>query len=165
MSYTPRIRPISIDELDIIRDLAQQIWPKDYRRIVAPDQIDSMVSALFDLDALESDMAEKGHLFWVANVGDRNVGFVSAYLDGGRIWVTKLYVLQDYRGFGLGKVLIQAAIDHFTPACELALCIHKEHDRSVDFALRSGFAIQHEIPFTVGSYGFTDYVMHKDLRN
>ena len=79
------------------------------------------------------------------------------------MWITKLYVLSDYRGFGLGKVLIAAAQDHFA-AQHLSVCVHKEHETAVDFCLRSGFEIDHEIPFSLGTYGFTDYVMHKDVR-
>ncbi len=165
MPYTPRTRPISLAELEIVRDLALQIWPKCYRRMISPDHIDEMLSALFDLDTLEQDMTEKGHTYWVVRVGHRDVGFVSAHLDGTRVWITKLYVLQDYRGFGLGKALVQAVQDYFAPAQRLSLCVHKEHDVAVDFCLRSGFNIDREIPFSLGAYGFVDYVMHKDLRN
>ncbi len=165
MTYTPHVRQISLAELEIVRDLALQIWPKCYRSIIAPDHIDSMLSALFDLDTLEQDITEKGHIYWVIRVGHRDVGFASAHLDGTRVWLTKLYILADYRGFGLGKALISAAQDYFAPAAHMAVCVHKEHDSAVDFCLRSGFSIDREIPFSLGAYGFTDYVMRKDLRN
>ncbi len=165
MPYTPLTRQITLAELEIVRDLALQIWPKCYRRTIAPDQIDEMVSALFDLDSLETDMSERGHIYWVVRVGQRDVGFASAHIEGSRVWITKLYVLSDYRGFGLGKTLIQAVQDFFAPARHLALCVHKDHATAVDFCLRSGFNIDCEIPFSLGTYGFTDYLMHKDLRH
>jgi len=165
MPFTPHARRIGIEELEIVRDLALQIWPKVYRRMISPDHIDEMVSALFDLDTLEEDMVERGHVYWVMRVGHRDVGFIAAHLEGARVWITKLYVLSDYRGFGLGKGLIRAAQDYFAPAQHLSVCVHKDQETAVDFCLRSGFAIDREIPFMLGSYGFTDYVMHKDLRN
>ena len=165
MPYSPHVRPISLAELEIVRDLALQIWPKCYRSIISPDHIDSMVSALFDLVTLEDDMTERGHMYWVVHVGHRDVGFISAHQEGSRVWITKLYVLSDYRGFGLGKALIRTAQDYFAPAQHLSVCVHKEHEKAVDFCLRSGFEIDREIPFNFGTYGFTDYVMHKDLRN
>ncbi len=165
MPYTPHIRQISLAELEIVRDLALQIWPKCYRRLIAPDQIDEMLAALFDLDALETDMSDRGHIYWVVRCGQRDVGFASAHVEGTRVWITKLYVLEDYRGFGLGKALIHAVQDFFAPAQHLAICVHKEQPTAVDFCLRSGFNIDREIPFHLGTYGFTDYLMHKDLRN
>ena len=165
MTYSPHVRQISLAELEIVRELALQIWPKCYRRLIRPDQIDEMVAALFDLDTLENDMSDRGHAYWVVRVGSRDVGFASAHVDGGRVWITKLYVLEDYRGFGLGKALIRAVQDYFSPVLHLALCVHKEQPVAVDFCLRSGFNIAREIPFSLGAYGFTDYVMHKDLRN
>ncbi len=165
MPYTPRTRPISLAELDIVRELALQIWPKCYRHLIAPDHIDEMLAALFDLDTLEDDITERNHVYWVVRVGQRDVGFVAAHIEGSRVWITKLYVLQDYRGFGLGRALIQAVQDYFAPAQHLSVCVNKAHDMAVDFCLRSGFNIDREIPFSLGAYGFTDYVMHKDLRN
>ena len=125
MPYSPHVRPIGLAELEIVRDLALQIWPKCYRSIIAPDHIDSMLSALFDLDTLEEDMTERGHVYWVIHVGHRDVGFISAHQDDSRIWITKLYVLSDYRGFGLGKTLIRAAQDYFAPA-RLAECLRAQ---------------------------------------
>lgn len=162
MSYPPRCRLISAEELDIVHDLAMQIWPKCYKRAIAPTQIDELASALFDLDRLE-DAMDGGESFWVVRVGDNDVGFISARLDGAYIRISRLYVLPDYRGFGLGKLLVQAAQDHFGPAQHLAVLVNKDHDASVDFCLRAGFAIDREIATQVGQYGFTHYVMHKDL--
>jgi len=165
MSYSPRCRLITADELDIVHDLAMQIWPKCYKRAIAPDHIDELASALFDMDRLEEDMLEGGETFWIVSVGGRDVGFISARLDGAFIRISRLYVLNDYRGFGLGKTLVRAAQDHFGPAQHLAVHVNKDHETSVDFCLRAGFAIAREVATQVGAYGFTHYEMHKDLRN
>ena len=164
MTYPPRCRLIAAEELEIVHDLAMQIWPKCYRRAIAPTQIDELASALFDLDRLRDDM-DCGESFWIVRVGDHDVGFISARLDGAVIRISRLYVLPDYRGYGLGKTLVRAAQDHFGPAQRLAVRVNKDHETSVDFCLRSGFAIAREIPTQLGQYGFTHYEMHKDLRN
>ncbi|HWU48839.1 MAG TPA: GNAT family N-acetyltransferase [Asticcacaulis sp.] len=162
MSFSPRCRRITIEDLDIVHDLAMQIWPKCYRRAIAPTQIDELASALFDLDRLE-DAMDGGESFWVVRVGEYDVGFISARLDGAYIRISRLYVLPDYRGFGLGKLLVQAAQGHFGPAQHLAVLVNKDHETSVDFCLRAGFAIDREIATQVGQYGFTHYVMRKPL--
>jgi len=161
MTLTPQTRPISVAELDIVRDIAMQVWPKSYRANIPPDQIDSMVSRTFDPDRLEDDIMQRGHVFFIIRIGRIDAGFCSAHLEGTRIWITKLCVLPDFRGFGLGKRLIGAAQDYFAPAEDVVMCIHKDHDPAVNFCLRSGFKIAREIPSELD--GLTDYVMHKPM--
>ncbi|MBW8882916.1 MAG: GNAT family N-acetyltransferase [Asticcacaulis sp.] len=145
MPNISQVRTISIDELDDVRNLAMQIWPKHHRSHIAPGDMDSTISALFDLDQMEADMRDGGHAHFIVRVGRVDVGFCSAHLEGSRIWVTHLYVMQDFRGHGLGKSLIRAAQEHFAPARDLVLFVHKNERSSVEFCLRSGFAVQREI--------------------
>ena len=161
MPNISQVRTISIDELDVVRDLAMQIFPKCHRARIAPGDMDSTLSSLFDLDEMEENMRERGHAHFVVRVDRSNVGFASAHLEGARIVVTHLYVMADFRGFGLGKALIRAVQDHFAPARDLVLFVHKDEHASVDFCLRSGFAVQREISSQFGGYAFADYQMHK----
>ena len=164
MPDAAQVRLITVPELDIVRDLALQIWPKCYRRTVAPDLIDTMVSSLFDIDTLEDDMCRRGHVYWVVRAGRVDVGFASAHMEGNRIWISKLAILPDFRGYGLASQLIRAVQAFYAPAHEVVICVHKDHEQAVDFCLKSGFSIAHETPSHLDQYGFTDYVMRKDLR-
>jgi len=162
MAPLPRIRRIGVDELEIVRELALIIWPKCYRNIISPDRVDAMLAVLYSTDALEKEMVEGGHVFWIARVGDIDVGYASAYKDGDRLWLKKLYVRDDFRGLGLGKALIEAALAYFT-AQELALYVNKDNEPAIKYYLRSGFHVEAEVPVQMGPYGFTDYVMQKAL--
>jgi ribosomal protein S18 acetylase RimI-like enzyme len=161
MARAPRIRRIGPEELEIVRQLALIIWPKCYRNIIGPDRVDSMLAVLYATEALETEM-RGGHVFWVARVGDLDVGYASAWLDGERLWLKKLYVRDDFRGHGLGKALIDTALGHF-PARELALNVNKDNAPAIAYYLRSGFTQEAETPVRMGPYEFTDYVMRKAL--
>ena len=167
MAIAPQIRRIGVDELEIVRELALIIWPKCYRNIIAPDRVDAMLAVLYDTEALEREMIDHGHVFWVARYGDMDVGYASAYRDGDRLWLKKLYVRDDHRGLGLGKALIDEALAHFTRtdmnARELALYVNRDNTPAINYYLRSGFQVEAEVPVTMGPYDFTDYVMQKVL--
>lgn len=167
MAVTPQIRRIGVDELEIVRELALIIWPKCYRNIIGPDRVDAMLAVLYDTDALEHEMVDQGHVFWVARYGNMDVGYASAYRDGDRLWLKKLYVRDDHRGLGLGKALIDTALAHFRSAemnaRELALYVNRDNTPAINYYLRSGFQVEAEVPVTMGPYDFTDFVMQKAL--
>lgn len=154
------IRRIGVDELEIVRELALIIWPKCYRNIIGPDRVDAMLAVLYATEALEEEMLDHGHVFWVARYGPLDVGYASAYKDGDRLWLKKLYVRDDHRGLGLGKALMETALGHFT-ASELALFVNKDNAPAINYYLRSGFKVEAEVPVTMGPYDFTDYVMQR----
>lgn len=159
MARGPNIRRIGVQELEIVRELALIIWPKCYRNIIGPDRVDAMLAVLYATDTLEAEM-KQGHVFWIVRVGDLDVGYASAYLYGERLWLRKLYVRDDFRGYGLGKALIDTAVGHFN-ARSLALNVNKDNAPAIAYYLRSGFEIEAEVPVQMGPYAFTDYVMCK----
>ena len=166
MAAEPRVRRIGVDELEIVRELALIIWPKCYRNIIGPDRVDGMLAALYSVDALEREMLEDGHVFWVARYGPLDVGYASAYKDNGRLWLKKLYVRDDHRGLGLGKLLIETAVGHFAapePANDMALFVNRDNRPAIDYYLRSGFQVEAEVPVQMGPYAFTDFIMQRTL--
>lgn len=163
MPNPPKIRRIHTDDLYVVRDLAMVIWPRLYRNVVSPVQMDAIISALFDLDTLEEDMDVRGHLYWVAEINGKPVGFLSAASDHGHVSVYKVYVLEDYRGSGIGKALMQAALIHFDDAHTLSLIVPKDHDHGIGFSLKSGFTFDREERTRVGTYKLTNYVMRKTV--
>ncbi|MFT3996387.1 MAG: GNAT family N-acetyltransferase [Asticcacaulis sp.] len=163
MPSTPKVRRIEVEDLPIVRDLAMIIWPRLYRNVVSPVQMDAILSHLFDLDTLEDDMETRGHVYWVAEINGRPVGFLSAEGHDAQVNIHKVYVLEDYRGGGIGKAMMQAALDHFADARTLSLIVPKDHDHGIGFSLKSGFSFDREEPTRVGGYDLTNYIMRKDL--
>lgn len=162
---TSSVRRIGVDELEIVRELALVIWPKCYRNIIGPDRVDAMLAVLYATEALEREMLEQGHVFWVVRYGETDVGYASAYRDGERLWLKKLYVRDDHRGLGLGKALIDTALQHFETEViqDMALYVNRDNTPAINYYLRSGFQVEAEVPVTMGPYDFTDFVMQKAI--
>ncbi len=158
------IRQIGVDELEIVRHLALIIWPGCYRNIIGPDRVDAMLAVLYATEALEHEMVDQGHVFWLARYGDLDVGYASAYIEGERLWLKKLYVRDDHRGLGIGKALIDMALEHFGDAPnELALYVNKDNSPAIAYYLRSGFTQEAEVPVIMGPYEFSDYIMRRNI--
>lgn len=163
MQPTVKIRRIGPDDLEDIRTLALDIWPKAYRHIIGPDRVDAMLAELYDIDALEAEI-KAGHIFWIASVNGVDAAYASAVRDGDRLWLKKLYCRQEYRGLGLGRSLMKEAMKTFGPTKLISLNVNKDNAPAIAYYLKSGFEVEAEVPVKMGPFEFEDLVMRKDVK-
>lgn len=87
---------------------------------------------------------------WVAKDGDRVVGFSVASLGEKMNKVGALYILSEYRGKGIGKKLMQQALDWLGNEKDICLGVVYYNDNAISFYERFGFergaAVVHETP-------------------
>ena len=156
---TPSIFPIGPDDLNRVQGLAYVIWPEAYAGILPAERIPGMLAEIYAIETLAGDISERGHQYWLATGADGDLGFASAYLSDGRVWIKKLYVHSAARGTGLGKQLIAVARRHFGPDLPVALYVNDGNAPAIAFYAAQGFAIEDRVPVQMGPYEFTDYVM------
>lgn len=157
------IRRITADELPIVQQLAEEIWPHAFAGVIERHQIEIMLEDIYALDTLENDMTASGHVFWIARHHNQDSGFVAAYKSGDTTWIKKLYILPAKQGLGLGRTLIETALAHFAPSRTLSLNVNNGNLRAIDFYRKYGFEVEKEVPVKMGPFDFTDYVMTKVL--
>jgi diamine N-acetyltransferase len=157
------ILSIGVVELPRVRALAYAIWPEAYAGILPADRIPGMLAEIYSLDALEADVAARGHCYWLATVDGVDAGFVSAYREDGRVWIKKLYVQSSIRGLGLGKRLIAAALAAFPGATSVGLYVNDGNEPAIGFYQSQGFAVEKRVPVRMGPYDFTDFVMARPV--
>lgn len=163
MTQDIAIRRIGADELGIVKDLADRIWPHAFAGVIERHQIEIMLGDIYALEALEDEMATLGHVFWIARHGGEDSAFVSAFKRDDVTWIKKLYVLPEKQGLGLGRGLIKTAADHFAPSRALSLNVNNGNQRAIAFYEKFGFAIAEEVPVKMGPFDFTDFIMTKVL--
>lgn len=158
-----KIRQILSDELEQVRTLAMDIWPRAYRNIIGPDKVDAMLCALYDLEALEKEMSD-GQVFFIARYHDYDVAYASALLVGRCLWLKKLYCRHEFRGLSIGQMLIDQALRTFPSANSLSLNVNKDNEAAIHYYQKHGFSVDAEVPVKMGSFEFTDLIMKKALR-
>jgi len=150
-------------DLPRVRALARRIWPECFAGILPADIISPMVEAIYDLDVLRADMDEHGHMYWIAQVDDEDAGYCSAYREGDRLWIKKLYLLDSSRGLGLGKRLIATAQQELSGAAALALYVNDGNASAIAFYKSQGFTIDRLVPVSMGGFEMRDYIMLRPL--
>lgn len=156
-----KIIAIGANDLHRVARLAHQIWPEAFAGILPADYIPAMVAEIYSAEALAADIDERGHQYWLATVDGRDVGYVSAYFENGRVWIKKLYLLSTTRGLGLGKTLVKTAHDHFGSTKPLALFVNDGNTKAIAFYKSQGFTVESHVPVRMGPYDFHDFVMVK----
>lgn len=154
-------------DLDLIRDLAERIWPETYSAYISAEQLRYMLDLMYNRGELLAQL-QKGHTFLIAEEAKKDVGFASFSLidpehDGYKLH--KIYVLPEMHGKGAGKILMNEVIDLVKRkgAKTLQLNVNR-NNKARDFYLRSGFIIKETVDLHVGNgFYMNDYIMEKEL--
>ena len=162
------IRKASVDDIPVIRAMAQVAFPDTYKEILSPEQIDYMMEWMYSAESLRRQMMEEGHIYYVAYREGRAVAYLSIQPEGEHVFhLQKLYVLPDYQGMHLGKQLFNQAIKaikELHPAlCQMRLNVNR-YNRALTFYEKMGMTKVDEGDFPIGNgYYMNDYIMGLDI--
>ena len=161
---TMKLTPLKIEQLQIVIDLTNKIWPIAYSEILSKAQLDYMIEKFYTINALQSLIEDKKHIFYLAQADNgEHVGFVSYEINAApsRTKIHKIYVLPKTQGKGLGKQFIELvqkkAIENHQNT--LFLNVNK-YNKAQLFYKKLGFTITKEEVIDIGNgYVMDDYVM------
>jgi diamine N-acetyltransferase len=169
MNNTIKIKAATVEELRIVQAIAYQTWPITFGGILSKPQIAYMLDMMYSLDSLKSQVEEKKHCFLLASEEKSVLGFLSYELNYGKMAKTKIhkiYILPQAQGKGVGKSLIQSAIDaaRKDKNSHLILNVNKYNLKAIRFYEKLGFyeAARENIPIGNG-YLMEDVVMELKL--
>jgi len=81
------------------------------RHDLTPDEIDALEDRLYAFNAEQTGFADGRSLAFTAEEGGEQVAAVAGYTWGGICELRQVWVRDDRRGGGLGRALMEAAID------------------------------------------------------
>lgn len=157
-------------DFPLIRDIAYQTWPTTFGEILSPAQISYMLEMMYSLDALNTQINEKKHVFLIAKNTDTNeyLGYVSYelnYTGQPLTKIHKIYLLPASQGKGVGRLFIDqvGAIALRHANTRLGLNVNR-YNKAIQFYERMGFSIVGNEDIDIGD-GFLmeDFVMEKPL--
>jgi len=90
------------DAIALVVSLADTIWREHYTSIIGTDQVDYMLEKFQSKNAITNQI-ESNTSYFLLNLNEQPVGYLSYYPKGETLFLSKIYVLQEYRGKGIGK--------------------------------------------------------------
>lgn len=159
------VRPASVTDIPVIRDIAYRTWPYAYEALLGKEQVFYMLDKMYSTSALEHQMKNL-HYFFLALKAYQPVGFTSfSPVEKDIYKLQKLYVLPAEQKTGLGKTLLQTVetVSKSMGAKKLQLNVNRKNVAK-SFYERNAFKVIGEEDIDIGGgYFMNDYVMEKDL--
>lgn len=149
----------SFKDIQIIQQLATEIWWDHYPSIIGEKQVEFMLGAMYDQSSLEKQMKE-GHQFYLAVQGKEVLGFSSIKEEGvGEWFLNKFYLKTNQQNQGLGSAFYNFLVEK-TAAEKFRLQVNRQNYKAINFYFKNGFIIEKVADFDIGSgYFMNDFIM------
>ncbi len=138
-----------------------------------PENVKAYLDEAFTLAQFEKELAHPASTFFVAELEGEIIGYTKVNQvpaqtdvhDSDSLEIARLYVLEEYLGSGLGKKLLDTAIDFAKQHQKkyLWLGVWEHNARAIRFYEKNGLRIFGSHPFPFGDEIQTDYLMRLDL--
>ena len=150
-----------------IAQMADIIWREHYTPIIGKAQVDYMLEKFQSAHAISRQVSEKMFYAIIRNE-DLPIGYLAIQKNGPELFLSKIYLLSEYRGQGHGKAAMEFIADKAQEYnCDrIALTVNKNNHRSIQAYSKMGFENTGALVTDIGG-GFVmdDYRMVRVLKN
>lgn len=173
ISPQPTVRKANSNDLGDLLHMARTSFLQAFTAGNKPENVTAYLNEAFTLDQFEKEMANPASTFLVAEMEGEIIGYVKVNQvpaqtdvhDPDSLEIARLYVLEEHLGGGLGKRLLETAIDFAkqTQKKYLWLGVWEKNARAIRFYEKNGLRIFGSHPFPFGDEIQTDYLMRIDF--
>ena len=149
----------------LIERLGKIVWREHYTSIIGGNQVEYMLNKFQTAKVIEAQVSQ-GYQYYIISQNDNPAGYLSIKKDNDTMFLSKLYVLRDFRGQGLGKTAMQFIENQSEQnnCSKIALTVNKYNTNSIKVYEKNGFINTGAVVIDIGN-GFVmdDYTMEKIL--
>ena len=153
------------NDIKKVEQLAYEIWTQHYTPIIGIVQVDYMLENFQSFKAIEKQISEGMSYFLLFFEGEP-IGYMASKPQGENMFLSKIYVLSDLRGKGIGSYAMNYLETRAKEmGCRnLSLTVNKNNTDSIRAYEKLGFINVRPLQTDIGK-GFImdDYFMKKRL--
>jgi ribosomal protein S18 acetylase RimI-like enzyme len=153
------------EQIEAVAKLADTIWRQHYTPIIGAGQVSYMLENFQSADAIFSQIQE-GYWYYLMEVVGKNAGYLAVKPETDKLFLSKIYIDQPYRG----KKLASRSIAFLESLCaghkwnKIYLTVNRKNTSSIAAYHAMGFMITDEQKTDIGGgYVMDDYVMEKQV--
>ena len=154
------------DDLQLLSTMAGTIWRECYASILCVEQIEYMLSKFLSADVLSRQVSLEGYEYYFVECDGEKAGFVGVKVEEKRLFLSKLYIKEEYRGRGISSIVLGFLEDKCRREDLQAvyLTVNKYNDRAYEVYIKNNYKVIEDVVTDIGSgYVMDDYVMQKTI--
>ena len=152
------------EDLETVADLAKEIWHEHYDPLIGSEQVDYMLDRFQSVPAIENQIANDSYLYKLLTVDEQVVGYYGIQPQPPRMFLSKIYLLKEYRGKGLSRFMLNDILKESQDASRLYLTVNKGNVNSIAVYKKLGFEVVDMVKADIGNgFYMDDFIMEKSL--
>ena len=146
-------------QLKEVERLADIVWREHYSKIISMEQIDYMLKSFQSFNAIKAQLLD-GYIYCILEDNEVNVGYISYKIEENAVFLSKIYVLDGFRGKGYAKKAVNYLKNISENGNKIWLTVNKNNTDSINAYEKMGFCKECSQISDIGS-GFVmdDFVM------
>ncbi len=153
-------------QVETIVRLANIIWTEHYTPIIGSEQVSYMLNHIHSHLTVSAEIQDTNNHYYLIVSQGQPVGYIGVKLQQQQLFLSKIYLLSNERGNGIGALAIAHIKDlaHSNGLDKIFLTVNKYNNNSIAAYQRIGFTITEEICADIGGgYVMDDYKMELQL--
>jgi diamine N-acetyltransferase len=150
-----------------ISDIGSVVWYETYSGLLPPGQIEYMLDKYQSPQAIIRQISEEGYSYYIMSVDGNDAGYIGIVPEIDSMYVSKIYVLKEYRRLGLARLGVEKAAED-TRALGLKkmyLRVNTGNEGAIATYRKLGFRMAYDDVADIGSGFFMDdHIMDYDVR-
>ncbi len=160
------MRKCTKDDLNIIQQISKQTFFETFHEDNDPETMETYLSEAFTLDKLRKELENPSSAFYVYEVDGNVAGYLklnekdaqTEQMGESFIEIERIYVLKSFQKSGIGKIMLQKAID-LAKTKAIWLGVWEKNQNAIAFYEKMGFEKTGEHVFQMGDERQIDWVM------
>jgi RimJ/RimL family protein N-acetyltransferase len=156
---------IESKDIEIIQELAKKIWNTTYLSIISQKQIDYMLEEMYSEIKINENITQN-HYWKLIFFDNKPVGFTHFYVNDSLMFLSKIYVLQEYQRNNIGKDTL-SLIQKITLDLNLnkiQLRVNKYNQNAINAYLKHNFKIVKENILNISEeFVMDDYILECEI--
>lgn len=153
-------------QIETVALLADRVWRECYSPILETGQIDYMLEKFQSPAAVKNQIQEQDYEYYLLQFNRQAAGYLAVQPKDGKLLLSKLYVLDGFRGNGLGARGLAYALQLAKEknCTSVWLTVNRNNQRAIGVYEKNGFSVVREQVADIGGgYVMDDFIFEKKL--
>lgn len=169
-----KTRKIGINDIDQLQEIGIRTFDETFSSINSEENMTEYLESGFSRDKLKAELSDQNSEFYFAELNKKTIGYLKINFglsqkelkDENSLEIERLYVLKEYQGKRVGKILYEKAIEisKRKKVDFVWLGVWEDNFRAKRFYKKQGFEEFDKHIFTLGKDDQTDIMMKLKMK-